>query len=176
MDDRHAFENALSPHLDRLYRLAYRLTGTQSDAQDLVQEVLIKLYERRDELSSIADLGPWLGRVLYNRFIDEQRRYQARRLRVVENTPGGPDAVDQVAADAPGPEGELQRALDISRVAGALAQLSLEHRTVLLLHDAEGYKINEIHMVTGIPAGTIKSRLHRARARLREILDADGTF
>ena len=174
MDERDAFETALKPHLDRLYRLAYRLTGTRSDAQDLVQDVLVKLYGRRDELSSIADLGPWLGRVLYNRFIDDQRHYRARRLHVVANT--GDSSVEQVAAETPEPECEAALAFDISRVQAALSKLSLEHRTVLLLHDAEGYKIEEIHMVTGVPVGTVKSRLHRARARLREILDADGTF
>jgi RNA polymerase sigma-70 factor (ECF subfamily) len=57
-----------------------------------------------------------------------------------------------------------------------LAQLSLEHRAVVLMHDSEGYKLDEIHKITGIPVGTLKSRLHRARARLREILTADGTF
>ena len=58
----------------------------------------------------------------------------------------------------------------------ALAKLSNEHRLIVLLHDTEGYKLEEIHKLTGIPVGTIKSRLHRARARLREILIGGGTF
>ena len=176
MNERQAFETALKPHLDRLYRLAYRLTGSQSDAQDLVQDVLIKLFSRRAELTSIENLGPWLARVLYNQFVDDRRRYQARRLRVVSTTADGSSAVEQVACDVPGPAGQAQRDVDISQVRQALAQLSIEHRTVLLLHDAEGFKIEEIHMVTGVPTGTVKSRLHRARARLRDILEADGTF
>lgn len=176
MNEPNQFETAIRPHLERLYRLAYRLTGQQSDAQDLVQDVLIKLYGRRDELSSIQDLGPWLARVLYNRFIDDRRRYQARRLKLVTTTGDGANAVDQVAADVPGPQGEALRQLDITRVRAALAKLSVEHRTVLLMHDAEGYQIYEIHRVTGVPVGTVKSRLHRARARLGEILDTDGTF
>lgn len=176
MNERAAFEAHLKPHLDRLYRLAYRLTGRASDAEDLLQDVLIKLYTRRDELSSIEDPGPWLARVLYNRFIDDRRRYQARGLRLVTTNAEGDSALDQVAAETPGPQGEALRELDITRVRAALEQLSLEHRTVLLMHDGEGYQINQIQQVTGIPAGTVKSRLHRARARLREILDADGTF
>ena len=176
MNERDTFEMAIRPHLDRLYRLAYRLAGSQSDGQDLVQDVLIKLYSRRAELSSIQDLGPWLGRVLYNRFVDDQRRYRARRLRLVSTTAEGASVVEQVASEAPGPRGEAERSVDITRVQEGLAKLSQEHRTVLLLHDAEGYKISEIQSVTGIPAGTVKSRLHRARARLREILEADGTF
>ena len=66
---------------------------------------------------------------------------------------------------------EQQQALD-----RALAQLSDEHRIVVLLHDTEGYKLEEIHVLTGVPVGTVKSRLHRARARLREILNPGGTF
>ncbi len=62
------------------------------------------------------------------------------------------------------------------RLDRALAQLSDEHRLVVMLHDTEGYTMEEIQQLTDVPVGTIKSRLHRARARLREILDADGTF
>jgi RNA polymerase sigma-70 factor (ECF subfamily) len=58
----------------------------------------------------------------------------------------------------------------------ALAALSIDHRTVLLMHDAEGYKLEEIQLITGIPVGTLKSRLHRARSRLRDVLEIDGTF
>ncbi len=176
MNERAAFETSVRPHLERLYRLAYRLTGERSDAEDLVQDVLIKLYGRRDELSSIEDLGPWLARVLYNRFIDELRRYRARRLSLVTSAADGGSALEQVAAELPGPQGQALRELDITLVRQALAKLSMEHRTVLLMHDGEGYQIEEIHRVTGIATGTVKSRLHRARARLREILDADGTF
>jgi RNA polymerase sigma-70 factor (ECF subfamily) len=58
----------------------------------------------------------------------------------------------------------------------ALSKLSEEHRLIVLLHDTEGYKMSEIHELIGVPVGTVKSRLHRARARLREILTEDGTF
>ena len=71
---------------------------------------------------------------------------------------------------------ENQRFEKLKRLDTALAQLSDEHRQVVLLHDTEGYKLAEIQDLTGNPIGTVKSRLHRARARLREILDADGTF
>ena len=67
----------------------------------------------------------------------------------------------------------LQRILVLEK---ALSQLSDEHRLIVLLHDTEGYKLTEIHELTDLPLGTVKSRLHRARGRLREILSADGTF
>src|SRR5262245_14231916 len=69
-----AFERLMRPHLRRLHRLAYRLTGSAADAEDLLQDVLIRLFERANELSSIADLSPWTSRVLYNRYVDSRRR------------------------------------------------------------------------------------------------------
>ena len=65
---------------------------------------------------------------------------------------------------------------DINRLEAALNELSEEHRIVVLLHDSEGYKLKEIQEITGDPIGTLKSRLHRARARLRQMLSAGGTF
>jgi RNA polymerase sigma-70 factor (ECF subfamily) len=128
------FQRLVQPHFDRLYRLAFRLTGRKAEAEDLFQELLIKAYGKLDDLVAIDEPGSWLSRVMYNLFI------------------------------------ELNQ-LDL-----ALKQLSDEHRLIVLLHDAEGYKLEEIHKLIGIPVGTVKSRLHRARARLREILTETGTF
>ena len=169
------FDALMRPQLDKLYRLGFRLTGERADAEDLVQDVLIKAYERRDELTSIAALGAWLARVLYNQFIDKQRQYARRRLRSV---PLDDETVPQRDHDqhAPTPEQQATLQFDITRLNKALAELSLEHRAVLLMHDSEGYKLHEIQTITGVSLGTLKSRLHRARARLRELLKADGTF
>ena len=171
------FADLLRPHLDRLYRLAYRLTGTAADAEDLVQEVLLKIYEREQELTSIGDLGPWLGRVLYNRFIDDARKYARRRLSTIDPDELGSDHRD-CDGDCMGasPEAAASTEFSITRLKAALAALSIEHRTVLLMHDTEGYKLVEIQQITGDSLGTLKSRLHRARARLRELLCEDGTF
>ncbi len=168
------FETLVRPHLDRLYRLAYRLTLAVPDAQDLVQDVLVKLYPRRDELSSINDLAPWLSRVLYNQFVQQTRRYRSQRLRVIPEADGDP--MDSLEGPGEDPLVGVQRSFDITEVQAGLAKLSEEHRTVLLMHDAEGYKLHEIQTITGIPLGTLKSRLHRARARLREVINPDGTF
>ena len=74
------------------------------------------------------------------------------------------------------PVADSERLDRLERLDAALRQLSDEHRLIVLLHDTEGYKLKEIQDITGIPIGTAKSRLHRARARLRQILAADGTF
>jgi RNA polymerase sigma-70 factor (ECF subfamily) len=74
------------------------------------------------------------------------------------------------------PARDAERQQNIMQVSRALSALSDDHRLVVLLHDVEGYKLAEIQDITGDPIGTLKSRLHRARSRLRELLDADATF
>jgi RNA polymerase sigma-70 factor (ECF subfamily) len=169
-----AFAELVRPHLESLYRLAYRLTGTVADAEDLLQDVLCKLYERRDELAAIESLGPWLKRVLHHRFVDGTRRRARQRLVLVGSAESERAAFE--ASFPPVAPPDAGSAFDVTRLAAALAQLSVEHRTVLLMHDAEGYKLVEIQEITGIELGTLKSRLHRARARLRELLGDVGTF
>ena len=173
--DRETFERIVQPHFDRLYRLAYRLTGTQHAAEDLFQELLIRAYGKLDQLVDIDEPASWLCRVMYNLFIDERRRFARQRLHVVdeghlpgEGLAGLPGSEDPVA--------DMARTEKWRRLEAALAELSEEHRLILLLHDAESYKLEEIQELTGAPLGTVKSRLHRARNRLREILLGDGTF
>ena len=166
-DANHNFDRLLRPYLDRLYRFAYRLTASAEDADDLFQDVLFKVYGRLEELADIAEPGSWLCRVMYNHFVDDRRRYSRRRLVSVdmEQLPGGSDPGDSA-----------EQADNIIRLDRALSVVSDQHRLILLLHDAEGYKLKEIQGITGEPLGTLKSRLHRARARLREILADDATF
>jgi RNA polymerase sigma-70 factor (ECF subfamily) len=169
------FERVVRPHFERLYRLAWRLTGTKAEAEDLFQELLIKAFGMLDELVHIEEPGSWLSRVMYNLFVDQHRRFARQRMHLVDegHLPG------QGLADLAGnldPVEDQERLEKFRRLDAALQQLSEDHRHVVLLHDTEGYKLEEIGALTGIPVGTIKSRLHRARARLRQILQEDGTI
>ncbi len=170
-----AFERLVRPHFDRLYQLAWRLTGVKAEAEDLFQELLIKAFGKLDELVKIDEPGSWLCRVMYNLFIDERRRFARRRMHTVEEGALYGDGLEGMpGTDDPVRDNERREKLE--RLDAALRQLSDDHRIVVLLHDTEGYKLAEIQELTGIPVGTVKSRLHRARARLREILLADGTI
>ena len=164
----------LRPHLDRLYRLAYRLAGSKPEAEDLFQDVLVKAFTLLDDLVDVREPGAWLCRVMYNHFIDNRRRFARARLVSVEESQLPGRSVESLPGDLD-PVRDAERLDNIMRLDRALAALNDEHRLVVLLHDAEGYKLAEIHEMAGDPLGTIKSRLHRARARLREILAADGT-
>lgn len=175
MAEQQAFEKIVRPHFDRLYRLAWRLTGRKAEAEDLFQELLIKAFGKLEDLIHIDEPGSWLSRMMYNLFIDERRRFARQRLHTVEESEMAGDGIAGLPGDADPvrDQVQLERMLMLD---AALSELSDEHRTIVLLHDTEGYKLTEIHELMDIPVGTVKSRLHRARARLREILAADGTF
>ena len=172
---RATFEKLVQPHFDRLWRLAFRLTGRRAEAEDLFQELLIKAFSKLDDLVTIDEPGSWLSRIMYNLFIDEQRRFARTRMHVVHEgfLPG--DGLDGFAGPED-PARDTERFEKLKALDAALTQLGDEHRIIVLLHDTEGYKLAEIQELMNIPIGTVKSRLHRARARLREILSDSGTF
>ena len=169
------FDSLVRPHFDRLYRLAWRLTGSKHEAEDLFQELLIKAFGKLDELGGIEQPGAWLARVMYNLFVDQHRRFTRQRMQVVEEGQLGGQGLTELA-DPANPHLDSERYEQLERLHEAIEQLSEDHRIVVLLHDTEGYKLEEIQELTGTPVGTIKSRLHRARARLRQILVDNGTI
>ena len=173
-NQRASFDTLLRPHLDRLYRISFRLAGSKPEAEDLFQDVLVKAFARLDDLLDVREPAPWLCRVMYNHFIDHRRRIRRARLVCVEENQLPGRSLESLPGDLD-PVRDAERLDNIMRLDQALATLSDEQRLVVLLHDVEAYKLEQIHQITGDPVGTIKSRLHRARARLREVLSTDGT-
>jgi len=166
-----AFEVLIRPHLQPLYRVAYRLTGRREDAEDLIQELLMKLYPRHREIEAIERLRPWLLRVMYCQFIDNHRRHSRSPLHLAsDSTTTASDPLEYLAAADGDPEADAEQAAQNRELLTAIARLSEDHRIVLSLHDIEGYTLEEIQTTLDCPIGTLKSRLHRARARLRELL------
>jgi RNA polymerase sigma factor (sigma-70 family) len=157
------FQALLRPHLDRLYRLAYRFTGGVEDAEDLVQELCARLYPRLAELQALDNAAPWLARALHNLFVDQVRRAARSPVEAVAELP-------EVPSPAPGPEDAVARELTLDRIEAALARLPPEQRAVLAWHDIEGYTLEELADSHELPLGTLKSRLHRARAALKRLL------
>jgi len=166
------FEKAIRPWLDDLRRLAIRLTGSAEDADDLLQELMLRLQSRMDEVAALDQPRPWLARVLYRLFVDRWRRER--------NAPNVDDEsdVDRQPAHADLPDTAFERALTRQRLQSALDDLPAFQRELVILHDVEGYTLTEIATISGTATGTLKSRLHRARAALREALVGfdDGTF
>ncbi|MES9991447.1 MAG: sigma-70 family RNA polymerase sigma factor [Candidatus Thiodiazotropha sp.] len=162
------FEQLVEPHFYRLYRLAYRLTSNQHDAEDLVQELLTRLYPKTAQLQQVDELKTWLARALYNLFIDKLR---ARGSMVVGHTDDDlSQRLEELPGETVGPEQCQERWQALDQLNQALNQLREPHRTLLIMHDVEGYTLTELQQILDLPLGTLKSRLHRARGGLRQIL------
>ncbi|MDK9558568.1 RNA polymerase sigma factor [Marinobacter sp. M216] len=170
------FERLVHPHLRPLHTFAYRLTGSQHDAEDLVQDVVTKLFPKVDELERVEDLRPWLHRVLYRQFVDNVRKRPAGR-EVSENALGPKDQQTPFLETLSGTEPDPLTHTDNDRRSAILhrliGELQPDQRTLLLLHDSEGWRQEDIAEILDVPLGTIKSRLHRVRALLRTKLQEE---
>jgi RNA polymerase sigma-70 factor (ECF subfamily) len=163
---RKRFEAELLPHLDALYRTASRLTRSASDADDLVQDAVLKAYRFFDHYEPGTNIRAWLLKVLTNVFFTKYRR-QTLDMQVRALGDGDPvaDGWMGVATMAPNrePERLAERALLEGAVLKALDEVPEEFRAVLILADVEGLTYKEIAEAVGCPIGTVMSRLHRAR-------------
>jgi len=157
------WEEIARDHGRFLYAVAYRLTGNHDDAQDLVQEVLLRV-RRGLATYQPGSLEGWLSRITTNAFLDEVRRRKRRPLEVV---PDLPERILGVDAD---PDEALAKSRLSDDVQAALAALPDEFRAAVVLCDVVGLDYAEIARSLDIPAGTVRSRIHRGRALLRKAL------
>ena len=163
------WEDVARDHGRFLYTVAYRLTGNHADAQDLVQEVLLRV-RRGLETYRPGSLEGWLSRITTNTFLDETRR---RKRRPVDLLPEEPDRVVP-----PSPAADVALAAETlpDHVQDALRRLPTEYRVAVVLCDVVGLSYQEIGDSLDVPVGTVRSRIHRGRALLREALtSASGT-
>lgn len=170
------FEQCVQPHLSGMYRFAYRLTGKQEDAEDLVQDVLTRVYPKAEELFRVEKPGAWLNQVLYRHFIDLTRKRSWQAERVVADMASedyAQDFFDTLLCSDVRPEATIDDQKLREAVAGALDRLAPDERSLVLLHDVDGWKQEDIGAVLDIAIGTVKSRLHRCRKKLREELAAE---
>jgi len=157
------WEEVARDHGRFLYTVAYRLTGDHADAQDLVQEVLLRV-RRGLETYRPGSLEGWLSRITTNAFLDEVRR---RRRRPTDALPDDPDRVLQGSPDV---ETVLAETTLPDDVQDALRSLPEDYRAAVVLCDVVGLGYEEIAAQLGIPLGTVRSRIHRGRAALRKVL------
>ena len=161
------FERLLRPFIPYLYQLAWRFTGAQDDAEDLIQDLLSKLYPRLKELEKIENLRAWLARVLYRQYIDQLRLQSRTPVRLAETGMNSDEEADIPVSINP----DQEQAQLIAQIERLLPQLNDDQRLLLILHDVEGYTLKEIEEMTDTPVGTLKSRLNRARKKLRELME-----
>lgn len=172
------FERLLQPLIPVFFRHAFRWTAARDQAEDLVQELLLRLYPRMDELAALDRVQPWALRVMYRIFVDQHRRSSNSPVRPMHElsrtaTDDGGNAYEGFADESPEPSELVERELTGARLSAAWTRLGEDQRVVVALHDIEGYRLEELSAMLDCPVGTLKSRLHRARARLRQLLGTE---
>jgi RNA polymerase sigma factor (sigma-70 family) len=160
------FEAQVLPHLDAAYRYALSLSRSPADADDLVQEAVLRAYRGFDALR--GDPKPWLMSIVRNCFFTA-RQQQVRGGTVSLSDENHASLLDQLQAPAAGPEDEAIRADQRDSLDSLLGKLPCEHREVLILREAEDLSYREIADIAGLPIGTVMSRLARARQALKEL-------
>jgi RNA polymerase sigma-70 factor (ECF subfamily) len=159
-----SWDEVVREHADRVYRLAYRLTGNAHDAEDLTQETFIRVFR------SLASYQPgtfegWLHRITTNLFLDMVRRRQRIRFDALPE-----DAGDRLAGSGPGPEQTYDEMHLDPEIQAALDALPPDFRVAVVLCDLEQLSYEEIAATLGIKVGTVRSRIHRGRVLLRQAL------
>ncbi|WP_082534055.1 RNA polymerase sigma factor SigE [Marmoricola sp. Leaf446] len=162
--DSSSWEQIVTEHSARVYRLAYRLTGNAHDAEDLTQEVFVRVF-RSLHTYTPGTMAGWLHRITTNLFLDQARRKQRIRFDALTD-----EAAHRLPSALPTPDVAQAERLFDADVEQALASLSPEFRAAVVLCDVEGLTYDEIADVLGLKLGTVRSRIHRGRAQLRKAL------
>jgi RNA polymerase sigma-70 factor, ECF subfamily len=168
-----AFDVLMRRYEERVFNLVYRVLGNVEDAQDVVQETFINAYQSLPNFKRESLFYTWLYRIAMNTAISHKRRHKGTvSFDAGRNGEGGLEPLDNSEYNRPGhamEKAELER-----RIQKALNSLSPEHKIVLVFKEMEGLKYEEIADILQLPIGTVRSRLHRARIELRDLLQREG--
>ncbi len=158
------WDEIVEQHSDRVFRLAYRLTGNRHDAEDLTQEVFVRVFRSLDRYTPGTFEG-WLHRITTNLFLDGARRRQRIRFDALSD-----ERAARLPSAAVGPEAGVVDQVFDADVEAALATLPADFRAAVVLCDVEGLSYEEIAEIMDAKLGTVRSRIHRGRAMLRRAL------
>jgi len=166
-----AFEELVARHRDKVYARALSILHNEEDAVDLSQEAWIKAWQRLEQFQGDSSFATWITRIVINVCLDHlrrQKRWPSESIEALEEETGNRDwLLPPVTVN---PTAGLERAELQARIWQALGQLSVPHRTVLILHEFEGMEYRKIAEIMGCSIGTVMSRLFYARRRLAALL------
>jgi len=160
-----SWDEVVREHSGRVYRLAYRLTGNSHDAEDLTQDVFVRVFRSLSSYTPGTFEG-WLHRITTNLFLDTVRRKQRIRFDALPD-----DAADRLSGREPSPDRVFDDRMLDADIQAALDALAPDFRAAVVLCDIEGLSYEEIAATLDIKLGTVRSRIHRGRAQLRAALE-----
>jgi RNA polymerase sigma-70 factor, ECF subfamily len=163
-NDPQAFNVLISRHKDRLWSVALRTTNDPEEASDALQDALISAYRRAEQYRGDAAVTTWLHRIVVNASLDRLRRKSVRPTTTL------PDHYDNSSVEIPESRDHISERETMMEISAALAELPQDQRDAVVLIDIEGYSIEDAAVELDCPAGTVKSRSSRGRAKLAERL------
>jgi RNA polymerase sigma-70 factor (ECF subfamily) len=163
-----AFGRLVCRYQDRLFNAMVHVLGSTEDARDIVQDAFVQAFVKLETFKRTSAFYTWLYRIAFNAAVSQLRRQKPRLSIEQTRDRTGQEPVDCGEA----PQEGLEQQERASQVQAALAALKYEFRVVLVLREIEGFDYQRIAQVLGLPVGTVRSRLHRARLQLRERLKA----
>ncbi|MFZ0820143.1 MAG: sigma-70 family RNA polymerase sigma factor [Candidatus Acidiferrales bacterium] len=172
--DQDAFRALVERHSRSLFRLAYRMTGNEHDAEEVVQEAFLRAYRRLDRFESRANFGTWLYRIGVNCSLDMMRKRKtesSQRVQASGDDPDASDPLDNVMSTDPAPDRMMLSAEVKEKVEEAMKELSPVERTAFVLRHFEGHSIEEIGKQLGLGIGATKNSVFRAVQKLRRQLE-----
>jgi len=172
-----SFEKCFKPHMSYLYRVAFHLSGNNEDAEDLVHDLILKVHSGKVDLFTLDNPKTWLAKILYRLFVDKYRQKKRMSLVCIDDTEHEQDItspVDQLD-NATNPERLVEQFHFMQNIEKALFSINEEQRILIIMYEIEGFSLSEISQALDTPVGTLKSRLHRARIKLRQYLENNGT-
>ena len=170
--DERAFNALVARFQDRVYNLIRRLLGNPEEARDVTQEVFVSVFEKVDSYRGESSIATWIYRIATNQAKNRIKYLSRRKDRQKESLEAMlvPPTHSRLSAEVPRPDQAYTREFVSRLVDQALGELDEEQRIVLVLRDVEGQSYEDIAIITGLQLGTVKSRLHRGRQRLKEAL------
>lgn len=176
------FKSLVRRYENRLFNAAFRMLGNAEEAEEVVQDTCIKLHQGIDRFRSQSSFAAWLFQIAHNTCLDKLRTKQRRRIFGLfsfdpQSSTDKDDiedmalVVSQAADTAPNPAEKLDLSEQGSMIEESLRQLPDSQRAVVVLHDIEGFSYQEISEIVGANIGTVRSRLHYGRIKLRELLE-----
>lgn len=184
--DPQVFKSLVRRYQNRIFNAAFRILGNAEEAEDVVQDTCIKIHQGIGSLNKSSSFASWIFRIAHNSCLDILRNQQRKRValnplpfdpQAMGSGGGGEEGFDgiqmvtQAADPCPNPEERLSMNEEEELISAKLNMLPENQRTVLVLHDIEGFSYQEIAEIVGTSIGTVRSRLHYGRMKMKELLE-----
>lgn len=172
-DDMQAFEQLVDNYRNKVFNIAYRIIGNYEDASELAQEVFIRIYKALKKFKGRSSFSTWVYSITKNVCYDEIRKRKNKKIVYLDNDIELEESKikRQLKDEGPQPDEIIEKSEIGEIIQEAIQKLSFEHRIVIVLRDIQGYSYDEIAEIVNCPAGTVKSRISRARKSLKRILE-----